>query len=422
MKIHYKFFDHHLDNTDYSVNKILQLYDTKITRHGNMLVGRTMSGKSTTYKILAEAMNSLHEDKPEKYPKVKYYVLNPKSISMQELYGYVRADDQSEIGVFSHLMDQLCNKDESEEQKWIVFDGPIDTKWIESMNSLLDDNKVLTLLDGNRINLHPLVSLIFEVRDLQQASPATVSRCGMVYMDIDKLEWDSIRLKWLLAKEAQGYDEDSLDNLEDFFDKWVEPIMAKKKAGVLKDVIPLEDNALVESLCKMIDSVAIPKNKIDFTKRYEDELFWIKYEKWFVFSMIWTIGCALDTSCRKDFDTIVRDIEDAFPFSQTVFDCYINVEKSEFVKWEDRLTVAPNNWAPKDLRTPDHRFLVETVDTMRTRQLIDIALKSNTKLLLIGTTGTGKTALVNSVLQELDKNFTYNIINLSANTSSEKLQ
>lgn len=63
-------------------------------------------------------------------------------------------------------MDTVCNKDESSDEKWIVFDGPIDTKWIESMNSLLDDNKVLTLLDGNRINLTDNAKLFFIVDEL----------------------------------------------------------------------------------------------------------------------------------------------------------------------------------------------------------------------------------------------------------------
>ena len=84
------------------------------------------------------------------------FVLNPKVLNVREIYGFYNAKtDESILGVFSSLMDIHCTKDETEDEKWIIFDGPIDTKWIESMNSLLDDNRVLTLVDGNRINLKP---------------------------------------------------------------------------------------------------------------------------------------------------------------------------------------------------------------------------------------------------------------------------
>ena len=107
-------------------------------------------------------------------------ILNPKSVTMDELYGaYDLATMEWKDGVLSALMRQAC-QDEKLDEKWLLLDGPVDTLWIESMNTVLDDNKVLTLINGDRISMPPMVSLLFEVQDLKVASPATVSRTGMV--------------------------------------------------------------------------------------------------------------------------------------------------------------------------------------------------------------------------------------------------
>jgi dynein heavy chain len=180
------------------VKKVVQLYDSKNTRHGNMLVGTSMSGKSTCWKILKNTLNTLSKVN-SKYPQVKYEVLNPKAVDLKELFGFMDMNGEWHEGVLSSMMSRLC-KEESEAQRWMVLDGPVDTLWIESMNTVLDDNKVLTLLNGDRINLPPQVGLIFEVEDLAVASPATVSRAGMVYLNLNDLGWRPYFQSWLISK------------------------------------------------------------------------------------------------------------------------------------------------------------------------------------------------------------------------------
>jgi len=72
--------------------------------------------------------------------KVFTSVLNPKCISMGELYGEEDPVTQEWTdGLASSIMRRYV-ADEGEDRKWTVFDGPIDALWIENMNTVLDDN------------------------------------------------------------------------------------------------------------------------------------------------------------------------------------------------------------------------------------------------------------------------------------------
>ena len=94
-------------------------------------------------------------------------------------------------------------KEITDDRLYIMFDGPIDTLWIESLNTVLDDNRMLCLANGERIRLKDLgagpseMRMLFEVNDLAQASPATVSRLGVVYYDSDDVGWEPFVKSWL---------------------------------------------------------------------------------------------------------------------------------------------------------------------------------------------------------------------------------
>lgn len=151
-----------------------------------MLVGPTGSGKTKCYETLKGAMTALAgEMSPAGSPfeNVHTYILNPKSITMGQLYGeFDLMTHEWTDGILSILMGIGVEADNNE-KRWYLFDGPVDAVWIENMNTVLDDNKKLCLTNGEIIKMTDAMTMMFEVADLAVASPATVSRCGMVYLE-----------------------------------------------------------------------------------------------------------------------------------------------------------------------------------------------------------------------------------------------
>jgi dynein heavy chain, axonemal len=119
-------------------------------RHGLMLVGPTGGGKSKNWKVLQNAITSLALDgkNTEMFTKVNVHALNPKSIRMGQLYGeFNDLTREWTDGILAYMVRESV-RDLSGEKHWIMFDGPVDAVWIESMNTVLDDNKKLCLNSG----------------------------------------------------------------------------------------------------------------------------------------------------------------------------------------------------------------------------------------------------------------------------------
>ena len=191
------------------IRKCIDLYEILDVRHCMFIIGPAGCGKTTVWKNLLQTHKANGEDG-------EVDTLNPKGVNVDELFGHYTKTKEWRNGVLSVI---LKNQNKCEEKykpshihKWTVLDGDVDTLWIESLNTVMDDNKVLTLVSNDRIPLSGSMRLIFEVSNLKNASPATVSRGGVLFINDIDIGWSPFVNSWM--ERSQPYmkaKEDSLD-------------------------------------------------------------------------------------------------------------------------------------------------------------------------------------------------------------------
>jgi dynein heavy chain len=257
--------------------KCVQFDELLAIRHCVFLMGPAGAGKTQCWKTLAAA-RLLRGD------KTKVFDLNPKAVKTEELYGYISMSTREwKDGLLSSVMRSVGQIQDGDLPKWIMLDGDLDANWIESMNSVMDDNRMLTLASNERIPLKIHMRMVFEIRDLKHATPATVSRAGILYISTaDGTQWQSLISAWL-DKREDG--DEAKAALREAFDKYVASTLFWIKINV-STIIPLQDMNLVQSLLFMLDST--------LTSKVADEPKQI--ETWFVFCAIWAFGSALTVS------------------------------------------------------------------------------------------------------------------------------
>jgi hypothetical protein len=186
------------------------------------------------------------------FQRVRYYCLNPKSITSGQLYGdFDENTHEWTDGILAGMV-RDCANDVSPDKKWVMFDGPVDAIWIENMNTVLDDNKKLCLVSGEIIGLSASMTMMFEVEDLSVASPATVSRCGMIYMEPQALGLAPMVASWLntlptLFEPCKG-------SFQELFNTYLVQTVTFVRKN-LSETVATVDNNLAQSCFRLLDSM-----------------------------------------------------------------------------------------------------------------------------------------------------------------------
>ncbi|XP_013383060.1 dynein heavy chain 7, axonemal-like [Lingula anatina] len=434
-----------LQCTPFFLEKMQQIYEMMIVRHGYMIVGEPFGGKTSAYRVLAGALGDLHEKGLMEENKVQIFVLNPKSITMGQLYGqFDPVSHEWSDGVLAVSYRNFAQST-TPDRKWLIFDGPVDAIWIENMNTVLDDNKKLCLMSGEIIQLASTTNLMFEPMDLEAASPATVSRCGMIYMEPSSLGWRPVVKSWLNVLPST-LNELHKQAINELFERFCDACLACVRKQ-MKELSPTSDTNLVKSLMNLMDCQMDEfQDEAKFSQLDERQVFgWI--EGMFIFALTWSLGASSDDKSRYSMDALVKELLQGgmqeetraklslinlvdppmkpymvdFPKEGTIYDYkFLKEGNGKWQKWDLDIKDAPP--IPKDALF--NEIIVPTVDTVRYTHLMMTLVTHQKTCLFVGPTGTGKSCyIIDFLLNKLDKDvYKPNIVNFSAQTTCNQTQ
>ncbi|OEH76364.1 dynein gamma flagellar outer [Cyclospora cayetanensis] len=390
-----------LVRTDEFLIKIMQLYETSVVRHGFMLVGSSCSGKTTILNTLAAALTATGQP-------TRIVTMNPKAITAQQMYGVKDPiSDEWTPGIFAWMWSRYNNR-ALKFSTWITCDGPVDAIWIENLNTVLDDNRILTLANSDRIPMTENTRIVFEVENLNNASPATVSRAGIIFISATDLGWKPLIDSWLQRLTSDCPERAYKSKI--FSDLFENPVM---------QVTPV---MVTVQLLNLLSCILLP---------YEESAEMLtpqEYENIMAYAVAWSCGALLEPEDRMKFNTFLQE-KVSVPYQGeaglTIFDYFVDQKTREFRQW------AAPEWTPPKGPFSFSSILIPTLDSQRAEYIIDHVSKlphspnppSFQSVLLLGGPGTAKTSTVLMFLQKLDSNETlWRRVNLSSATLPERFQ
>lgn len=416
----------------YFVDKIIQFYECHLVRHSIMLVGMPFSGKTTALNTLQKALTDLAaEGLMHSGCAVHQARLNPKSILAKDLYGcFDEISHEWTDGIVAVLFREFA-RNQTEERKWLVFDGPIDAVWIENMNTVMDENKKLCLNSGEIIAMSPNMRTVFEPMDVEVASPATISRNGMVFFEPHLMGFSHLIEKTFRGAMPKNMEDSDKAEARGMVD-WIVPPLVKYVLEQCRQVSPVQEQNLVMGFLHLFTShMAGAMSDERFKASGDSKNFVAVIDCYAIFCAIWSIGVVCETASRAQFGQYLRKlltgqagdkpfkkVQPLFPDRGSIFDYCFDLQQLNWVNWTE--TVEAQAIASS---SNVEEIIVQTVDNVRYLYILNHCIRHKVKLLFCGPTGTGKTVYMQQAMMGLGKDQYMQIfVGFSAQTKCSQTQ
>ena len=380
---------------DSQCKKVVQFYEACRQRMGVVIVGPSGCGKSAIWKLLQDAYGKLNQ-------KIVVHIINPKAMSRKLLLGHMNHDTgEYTYGVLTKCAREV-EKEPMEVKCWIICDGDVDPEWIEALNSVLDDNRLLTMQNGERINFGSNVNFIFETDSLKFASPATVSRMGIIYMNQEDLDINSIYNSWITKnlKENKEVVKSWFDNyFIEVFKNYKEnyPIMLNTtNYGSINNFLSIF-NFLFKN--KNFNANSLAKSA-------------------FADAIIKGLGNNLDIEQRKKFAMQVFSITGEKPSNlNNILDVYYDPIKQTTINFEFN----PDENVISDTKQFSTGYpIIKTSSTKANLYILKMWLENNEPFIVVGPEGAGKSLLISYATSQL-RSCQITTLNCTSQTSSTNI-
>lgn len=387
--------------------KIVQLFETKLVRHGIMVVGPALCGKTQCFDCITENLSLIIAPRASAPVLHQQLRMNPKALTAPQMFGRKDLSGDWYDGVFSSLW-RTAVRNAKKKNIWIVCDGPVDAIWIENLNTVLDDNKLLTLANGDRIQMTDTMKACFEIENLANASPATVSRAGIIYISDIILGWRPVIYARLKAKpdvNGKVLPVDVLLPCNSNLSEKLLGILLPKGCTSGYDTPLDRANVFYNTQCAVVMRTSLSHLAINAfhicvalgeelgDSFVSDEI--LKSIFWY--AVAWAFGGLLESKDREKFDGYLRtEIKTLPPASEgLIFDYKLNVKTGQWEHWNKFL----EKWKyPGDDKLDFSTLFIPTMDSIRLHYLLRCSFIQRHPCMLIGVSGTAKTITIKKFL------------------------